>query len=224
MRDTPPQPPCTPSPPLSAGKSRRVAFMAHYAACGVILSLRKHPQAASCAVCATPKKKVSLSLSLGNTPKCSRMSAPMPRGIPHLPSSLLLSLHTTPTVWRVQCLLQCTEQPSLALLHLLLYYFYYFYYFLLVRKQHCCARLLARKALLLRCCCPFTNCSPHTHTYRRRDIDNASTCIQRGQSNNKLHTQQVWLSCCVRLSFSLSLPLYSHVAWLLPSAVKLVLQ
>lgn len=141
MRATPPLSP--PFTPLAGGKCRRVAFMAHYAACGVILSLRqKHPQAASCAVRATPKKSSALSLYLSfsfslspsNTPKFSRMSAPMPRGIPHLSPP---PLHTLCGGFNV--FFNAPSNPRALSYTLLFYYFYYFYYFLLVHKQHCCA-------------------------------------------------------------------------------------
>lgn len=173
MRTTPP-PLSPPFTPRAGGKCRRVAFMAHYAACGVILSLwQKHPQAASCAVRATPKKSSALSLplsiflflslSMSNTPKFSRMSAPMPRGIPHL---------SPPPPLRPLCVAgsmsSSTHQATLARSRTH-YYFttsttsttFYSY------TNNTAARLLARKALPLRCCCPFTNCSPHTHTHTR---------------------------------------------------------
>lgn len=203
MRATPPLSP--PFTPPAGGKCRRVAFMAHYAACGVILSLwQKHPQAASCAVRATPKKSsalslyLSLSLSLSNTPKFSRMSAPMPRGIPHLSPRPFAH-----SVWRVQCLLQRTKQPSRALLHFTILLLL----LLFTRTQTTLLRAFWRVKL---CCCAAaahsqTAAPTHTHTVAEIERQREHTCIQRSQQQTA-HSSR-FRSLAAPLSLSLSLPL-----------------
>lgn len=207
MRDTPPQPQCTPSPPLSAPCCRQVSARGFH---GSLCCVWRHPlaeQASPSGVLrslryAQKKKSLSLFLSVsGQHPKmfkdvCAHATWHSPI---YYPPSLPLSLHTTPTVWRVQCLLQRTEQPSLALLHLLFYYFYYFYYFLLVHKQHCCARAFWRVKL---CCCAaaaHSQTAAHTHTHIHTGAE-----IERQRKH--MHSTQATTNCTHSRFGSLAAP------------------
>lgn len=172
-----------------------------------------------------PKKAaLSLSLSLSNTPKFSRMSAPMPRGIPHFPNPL--PPHASPTLWRVQWLLQRTKQPSLALLHFTILLLLLLL-LLFTRTQ---TTLLCAFWRVKLCCCAaaahsqtaaHTHTHTHKHEYSRRDRE-TTRAHAFNEANNKLHT--AGFALLLRPPRSLSVSLCSYVASLLPSAVKLVLQ